>query len=251
MRSDLADCRVKHSRPGIRTARGTRPEVSKITLDGMRPCGRVSAVPQEALPQADGRSCGPTRNRSPDDAAPPSATLLDRPSENGFHPRQPDGSLEREDGAQARAASCSDRQVQRLALTPVISIPRLRREHEPECVDDVRARLCLRASLAEDAGDLRDRGDDPSFLAGLVDDRQVKLLWHMTNDTDPSRCLVGFAGSTSTHVIRSAGRRFPARDEQPCGRLDGLLNHEHEESAGAATPAQTARASVAVPSAER
>jgi hypothetical protein len=34
--------------------------------------------------------------------------------------------------------------MQRLVLAPVIGIAWLRKEHEPECVDDVRARLGLR-----------------------------------------------------------------------------------------------------------
>jgi len=68
--------------------------------------------------------------------------------------------------------------MQRLTLTAISSIARLWREHQPQRVDDVAARLLSCAPLAEDASHLRNRGDDPAFLAGLINDRQIELLRH-------------------------------------------------------------------------
>jgi hypothetical protein len=73
--------------------------------------------------------------------------------------------------------------MQRLALTPVISVAGLWREHQPQRIDDALARLLSRAALTEDTSDLRNGRDDPTILTGLVNDRQIKLLGHATNDT--------------------------------------------------------------------
>jgi hypothetical protein len=79
--------------------------------------------------------------------------------------------------------------MQCLALTPVIGIAGLRGEHKPERVDDVRTGLRLGPSLAKDTGDLGNRRDDPPFLAGLVDDRQVKLIRHTPTIPTPAATL--------------------------------------------------------------
>ncbi len=137
-------------------------------------------------PVAD-RSCGRARSRSLDGVAPPSARPGDQPSGCGCRPRQPLDNPAREGGAQARGASCSDRQMQRLAFAPIVGVSRLRREHEPQRVDDVGPCLIPRSALAEDTGDLRDRRDYPAFLAGFVDDRQIKLFGHTADDIAPLR----------------------------------------------------------------
>jgi hypothetical protein len=72
--------------------------------------------------------------------------------------------------------------MQRLTLTPITDVAGLRREHQPQSVNDVRACLLPRATLAEHTSHLGDRRNDPAFLAGLVDDRQIKLLRHQLQD---------------------------------------------------------------------
>ncbi len=110
---------------------------------------------------------------SPNGAAPLSARPGDQSSGCGCRPRQPPGNPACEGGAQARGASCNDRQVQRLAFAPIVGVSRLRGEHESQRVDDVGPCLVPRSALAEDAGDLGNRRDDPAFLAGFVDNRQI------------------------------------------------------------------------------
>src|SRR5680860_977440 len=55
---------------------------------------------------------------------------------------------------------------------------RLGRGHELERVEDVHARLVARAALAEDAGDLGDRRDDPAVLVLLVENRWLSSGRH-------------------------------------------------------------------------
>jgi hypothetical protein len=73
--------------------------------------------------------------------------------------------------------------MQSLTLTSITSIAGLWREHQPQRVNDVSARLLPRAALAEHTSHLRDRGDCPAFLARLINDRQIKLLRHAHKDT--------------------------------------------------------------------
>jgi hypothetical protein len=77
-----------------------------------------------------------------------------------------------------RAASWSDRQMQRLTLAQVTGIDQLGREHQRQRVDDVCACLLPRSALAEDAGNLGDRHRDPAVVARLVDDRQIEDFAH-------------------------------------------------------------------------
>src|ERR1022692_512370 len=99
------------------------------------------------------------------------------------HPHLLADSPEREGIAQARAASCSDRQMQCLTLAPIVGITGFWREHESKRINDVGPRLFPRTPLAKDTGYLRNRRHHPTFLVGLIDDRQVKLLGHTANDT--------------------------------------------------------------------
>jgi hypothetical protein len=151
---------------------------------------RLSAVSVRRLaaaPEAGGRSCAPVRNRSRGDAGQPSARPADQTTARGCRPHRSAGTHELADDARARAASCSDRQMQRFALTPIVRLAGLRREHQPQGVDHVCTRLSARSTLAKDASDLRNRRDDPVILAGLVDDRQIKLLGHQSQDTGQRR----------------------------------------------------------------
>ncbi len=148
-------------------------------------CGLIDlsvSLPAAAHPVA-GISCVPVRSRSPCDAARPSALHQDQPTEHGCRPRPPGDNRGSRDDALDRAASCSDRQMQRLTLSPITGVAGLRREHQSQRINDIRACLIPRAPLAEDTSHLRDRRDDPAFIAGLIDDRQIKLLRHRSNDT--------------------------------------------------------------------
>lgn len=80
--------------------------------------------------------------------------------------------------ARAGVVSCSDRQLQRFALTLVVNVAGLWREHERKRVEDVLPRFLARAALAEDARHLGDRNDDPAVLPRLVDDRQIQRVVH-------------------------------------------------------------------------
>ena len=73
--------------------------------------------------------------------------------------------------------------MQRLALALIIISSRLRREHQSQRIDDVGPCLIPRSALAEDAGDLGNRCDQPAILTSLIDDRQIKLLGHTAKDT--------------------------------------------------------------------
>jgi hypothetical protein len=77
--------------------------------------------------------------------------------------------------------------MQCLTLTPIIGITGLWREHQSKRIDDVGARFIPRTPLAKDTGYLGNRRDHPAFLAGLIDDRQIKLLRHTANDTQRAR----------------------------------------------------------------
>jgi hypothetical protein len=79
--------------------------------------------------------------------------------------------------------------MQRLTLSLIICLPGLGREHQPQGIDDVSASFLAGSPLAEDAVNLRDRRDDPAILARLVDDRQIKLLGHQSQDTAQRRAL--------------------------------------------------------------
>jgi hypothetical protein len=63
--------------------------------------------------------------------------------------------------------------MQCLTLTPITGVAGLWREHQAQRIDDVRACLLPRVSLAEYASHLRDRRDDPALLARLINDRQI------------------------------------------------------------------------------
>jgi hypothetical protein len=66
--------------------------------------------------------------------------------------------------------------VQKLALTLVPCLDGLGGEHQGQRVEDVRTGLGTIMSVAEDARYGRDRGNDPSIVAVLVEDRQVQRL---------------------------------------------------------------------------
>jgi hypothetical protein len=68
--------------------------------------------------------------------------------------------------------------MQRLTLTLITPLAGFEREHQTKRVNDVGASLLARSALAEYAGNLRDRRDEPAFLAWLIDDRRIKLLSH-------------------------------------------------------------------------
>jgi hypothetical protein len=70
--------------------------------------------------------------------------------------------------------------MQRLALSSIVSIAGLWREHEPKRIDHVRACLLSGPALTKDPNDLRNRCDDPAIVPRLVDNGQVKLLWHIS-----------------------------------------------------------------------
>ncbi len=93
------------------------------------------------------------------------------PTVCGSRSRSPVGSPQRGGAVRVRAASCSDSQMQCLALASIINIGRLRGEHQSQRIDDVGPCLIPRSALAEDAGDLGDRRDDPAFIARLINDR--------------------------------------------------------------------------------
>lgn len=145
--------------------------------------GATTALHPAEAHQADGRSCAPVHSRSRDDAARPSERLQGQPSECGWRPHRSDDSRDRADGARGRDASCSDRQMQPFALSRIVSVSRLRREHQPQRVDHVGSRLLARVPLTEYAGHLGDRRDDPTVLSGLVDDGQIQLVSHPSDDT--------------------------------------------------------------------
>ena len=67
-------------------------------------------------------------------------------------------------GRPGLVASPGDTECERLAIDIVWEFG-LGRKHEPQGVDDVLARLRAPAPLGEDAGNLRDRRDDPAVLA--------------------------------------------------------------------------------------
>jgi hypothetical protein len=86
------------------------------------------------------------------------------------HPHQSDGTRDPAGAVPGRAASSGDRQMQRLPLALVIDCLGLGRKHQTKGIDHVRASLVPRSTLTEDSRYLRDRSDDPAFVAVLVDD---------------------------------------------------------------------------------
>jgi len=141
--------------------------------------------------RAAGRSSVRARNRSRGDAARPTERPPVQPNGCGCRLRRSGGSRERVDGARDRAASCGDRQVQRLALAPIVVGAGLRRKHQLERLEDVLARLFPRVTLTEDTGHLGDRGDDPAVFARLIDDRQIEFANHGRNDSAAEGVVLG------------------------------------------------------------
>ncbi len=144
----------------------------------------------EALAKGNGRARlqshdldHPRCSRSPCDAARLSALPRDRPTEHGCRPRRLDDNRWPSDDVLDRAASCSDRQMQRLTLAAISGIAGLWREHQTQRIDDVRARLLPRTPLAKDTSHLGDRRNDPAFISRLINNRQIKPLSHRPNDT--------------------------------------------------------------------
>lgn len=91
--------------------------------------------------------------------------------------------------------------MQRFTLTLIARLAGLGREHQAKRVNDIGASLLACSALAEYAGNLRDRRDEPAFLAWLVDDRQVKLLSH--KEKIPSLGIVHQADQRSLERSRA------------------------------------------------
>jgi hypothetical protein len=66
-----------------------------------------------------------------------------------------------------------------------------------ERVEDVRTGLVAIATLAQDAWDGRDRGDDPTVVTVLIEDRQIQRL-HGGNDSAAASRRAGTAACRTT-----------------------------------------------------
>ena len=146
--------------------------------------GRINAIRSGAGSGGRCRSCERGGSRSRDDEARALERSASKPQKLWFPPSRRDARREPRGAARARGASRADDELERFAVGGLRRVGRLAEpqlEDAPQGVDDVRPRLLPRLPLAVRPGNLGNRGDDPSVLTLLVDDRHAQRFAHVWN----------------------------------------------------------------------
>jgi prevent-host-death family protein len=134
--SELVD-RVEDQHERVVVTRNGKPAAVLVSHDDLESLEETLAIMSDPnsrdspLRSSKSSDAWPVHSRSPDGGAPPSARPADLPTGCDCHPRRSVGILGHEGGAQDPAASCSDRQMQSLALALIIGFAGLGGEHQP------------------------------------------------------------------------------------------------------------------------